>query len=233
MTAQQPPGAVEFLFAEQPQGGQGHRQLDRAGAGQRPEVTEPQPGRGRLGDGEPVTAGDQQPAPVRRVGPAGQELDEGRVTDGARASRQRQIVVEVVEHEEQRHLIEDVPAQQPEALGPGQLGPVCRRHRFRRAAAPGRRLGVPAQGGGDPGEKRIGGHLAVEDRGHVVRFEPAHPLGDLGGERRFADPADAVQHEPGHGRARELRGPAPALGRADRERRRSGRSSPAVLACRA
>ncbi len=65
MTAQQPPGPVQFLFAEQPQGGQGHRQLDRAGAGQRPEVTEPQPGRGRLGHGEPVTAGDQDPAPVR------------------------------------------------------------------------------------------------------------------------------------------------------------------------
>jgi hypothetical protein len=87
---------------------------------------------------------------VRWVGPAGQELDERQVADGAGAGFQRQVVVEVVEHEEHRYLIEDVPAQQGEALSPGQFSPARRRHRLRRAAAPGGRLGVPAQGGRDP-----------------------------------------------------------------------------------
>ena len=217
VTAEQPPRLVEVRPAEQPQRGQRPGQLDRAGPGQRPEVTEPQPRRRRLGHGKAMPAGDQQPAAMRRGGPAGQQFDEGRVTDGAHAGCQRQVVVEIVQHEQQRHLAEDVLAEQGETLGPGQVGAVGRRHGFGRGAVPG--LRVTAEGGHDSGQKRLGGHLAGEDGGHAIRSEPADPLGDLRGQHRFADPADAVQHQARQVRAHQLRGQAAALGRADREGR--------------
>ena len=220
VTAEQPPDHVQVRPAEQPERGQRPRQLDRAGPGQRPQVTEPQPRRRRHGHGKAVPAGDQQAAAMRRVGPAGQQLDKGRVTDGARAGFQRQVVVEVVQHEQQRHLAEDVLAEQGEALRPGQVGAVGRRHGFGHGAVPG--LRVTAERGHHPGEKRLGGHLAGEHGGHALRFEPADPLGDLRREHRLADPADAVQHQAGQVRAGQLRGPAAALGRADREGRYRG-----------
>ena len=153
------------------------------------------------------------------AGPVRQQACQGRVTNSPPAGFRRKVVIKVVQDDQDRHLAEDVLAEQRQSLGPRQVDTVSRLHRLRRDTAPGRNHRVMAKGRGEPGEKPVGRHFAADDRGHALGFEAADPRGDLGGQGGLADAADAVQHQPGHCGARQVRRPAPPLDGPDRQGR--------------
>ena len=71
------------------------------------------------------------------------------------------------------------------------------------------RLGFAGQAGG--------GHLPADRGDRMLRRQMAQPRGDLAGEGRLADAADAVQDESGHLRAGQVPRPAAPLGGPDRQ----------------
>ena len=218
MAAEQPPGAVQFRLAELPERRERFRQLECAGTGQRADMAESEWWPGRRGRGEWVPAGNEQFAPMSGTRPLGQQCGQIGITNGPVAGAGRQVAVEIVQDQQDRQVAQDLVAEQGQPLRPGQVGPPGRLSRFRPAASGGHGR-VTAEGGGHPGQHPVNGHVAADDRGDAVGLKVAHPRGDLAGQRGLADPAGAVQDQPGQRRAGEVRGPAPPLRGPDRQRR--------------
>ncbi len=78
------------------------------------------------------------------AGPARQQACQGRVTNSPPAGFRRQVVIKVVQDDQDRHLAEDVLAEQRQSLGPRQVDTVSRLHRLRWDTAPGRNHRVTA-----------------------------------------------------------------------------------------
>jgi hypothetical protein len=218
MAADQPPGTVQFRLAELPESRKRFGQLESAGPGQRADVAESEGRPGRRGRRKWVPAGNEQFPPMSGGRPVSQQFGEGGITNGPAAGFGCQVAVEIVEDQQDRHMGQDLAAEQGQPVGPGQVGPPRCAYRFRLAAAGGQGR-MAAEGGGHAGQHPVGGYLAADDPGDAPGLEVAHPRGDLAGQRGLADPAGPVQHQPGQRRAGQIRGPAPPLGRPDRQRR--------------
>jgi hypothetical protein len=228
MAAQQPPGPVEFLFAERSEGRQRFRQLESAGPGQRADVVECERRPAAAGRAEWMAAGNEQPAAMRFAAPARYQFGQGWIADRPATGIGRHVVIEVVQDQQDRHLAEDQLAQQGQPVSPRQVGPVRRPHRLRLATALSDRR-MMAKSRGHPAQHPVDRHPAADDHGDPLGLEMAHPRDDLAGQRRLADSAGPMQNQPGQRRAGQIRGPAPPFGGADGQRR----ERVAVLAGRA
>ena len=122
--AGQPPHLLQLALTQLVQGGQGPGQLHRLGLGQRPQLPERQRLLGPAGQGEPVPAGDQQPALPRIGRPGGQQP--GQRLIGHRISRLAvgaEVVFEVVQQHQHRHPAQDMAAQEGQPVLPAQVRP--------------------------------------------------------------------------------------------------------------
>ena len=229
MAAQQPPGPVEFLFAERSEGRQRFRQLESAITGQRANVVECERRPAGPGRAEWMAAGNEQPAAMGFAAPARYQFAQGRIADRPAAGIGRHVVVEVVQDQQDRHLAEDQFAQQGQPVSPRQVGPVRRPHRLRLATALSDRR-VTAKRRGHPAQHPVDRHLAADDRGDPLGLEMAHPRDDLAGQCGLADSAGPCRTSPARS------GPVRSAAQRRRSAERIGRdasgslSGPAVLA---
>ena len=220
MAAGQPPYLADIRFVQQAERGQRRRQPGSAGRGERADVPGHQ-GLPGTGQHERVPAGDQQPGQPGRAGQARQQPGERRVLDGRSGRARGQVVVKVVQDDQDRHLAQDVVAEQVQPVTPRQIGPAGRRQGPGTAAGRGHR--VPPQRAGQACQQRVGGDFAAEGHGETAGLQSHGPRDDLRGQCGLADSARAVQHHARHAGSEQVRAPAPALGRPDRR----GREPPA------
>ena len=163
----QPPGQVALGFGDEPERGQGQRELGRPGASQRPEVTKHEPVAVSRGHGEGGAAGDQE-----LPGPAGQHGGERGIADGPQARLAGQVVVEVV---------------QDDQVGLGWLAGQAGRGDLAADQGHGPLGGQPAHSRRDlRGEGRLADSAQAvhHDRGHVRAGQVRGPAPSFGGPDR-------------------------------------------------
>ena len=124
MPAGQPPHLLQLALIQPVQGGQGPGQLHRLRPGQRAQLPERQRPLRAAGQGEPVPAGDQQPGLPRVGHPGGQQPGQHLITDRIPGiAIGAQVVFEVVQQQQHRHMVQDVAAQDGQPVLPAQVGP--------------------------------------------------------------------------------------------------------------
>ncbi len=217
MAAHHAPHLVHLGRLQAVEGGQRPDQLGGLGQAERSDGPESQVRLAGAGEREAVAAGEQQPAD-RGVGrPCGQQLAQRLVGHRPR-SGPGQVVLEVVQHDEDRNGPQHVLAQQGEAvlpaqvLAPGHLGGLERRGG--RAPAHDEVLAHHAgHRGQDLVDRHLAGHLGHQGSG-LAGLGEGH---QLGGQGCLADAADAVQYQPGPVGVDQLGRPRPLLVAASHE----------------
>ena len=115
MAAGQPPCLAHVRLVKQAERGQCGGQPGGTGRGEWADAPDAEGGAGYL---ERVPAGDQQPGQAGRTRQVRQQPGERRVLDGRPGRSHGQVVVEVVQDDQDRHVAEHLVAEQVQPVPP-------------------------------------------------------------------------------------------------------------------
>ncbi len=214
MAARKPPHLLQLALVEPVQGRQRPGQLHRLRPRQCPQLPERQGPLRAAGQREPVPGGDQQSAPPRVTHPRGQQPGQHLITDRVpRIAVRVEVVFEVVQQQQDRHVVQDMAAEDGEPVRPAQVRPG------RDVEGPDRRGGVlaadqqlAADGGDNRAEQAFQGQRAGQADQDPAGLRVPDPGDDLGGQRGLAGPADPVDDDARQQGPGQVGGPAPLLG---------------------
>ena len=166
-----------------------------------------------IGQFEAVPAGDEQRGRTGRLRHRGEEIGQLPVLDPAPPMaprviaaeivfipvRRRQIVLEIVENDNNRNPLEELPSQEADPRVPVDAG-VSEEFKFPQETGVGQLslgIGVDSKLGNDSLQDLLGGHRARQRHEDDPVPLLADPPQDLIGQARLADPTNAVQdHAP-------------------------------------